>query len=1176
MAKLILNLPELKPTAQIKQEDRGVWNTLEGLDILVSAMNIEAAAMRLRDIKSVPHAWGHVVVFETALANPEHPGHQDAVSQWRALLAILALRSEDQVVRTESLGFEEDPGPRTSASFFRVVSEERLVSQISGNSWETVHLLYARVKGDAQPNAEVLLGMLSPSTIVAPARDFSGHDDLKHFWAHEAHKGLSDPLVGPSKLTPDQLEVCRLYAKDLLDALPQGDAANRISKLLSTYIEDLRLSGAKYHIGEWEKRDQSDLVPEARGLYRVLNHTWEDKSTHAVTDLEIGRIKVGKREIRIVLADPTCAATLDRESHLISVVGHTTLANLSQESFAKLRERAESEDILLLTPEDLLSSHLTHLDAFSASEGTHPTRFENTLLPIKPAALLLFKDMNELTKRLRITGSPTNPRVALDLRLTDHRGKSTTHTVVRTYGDHPKGKAPNGAGYMQKALPPSALAAWPDFQDPDWKWNYLYSCGAAAYESRSVVVTTGVSKDILQHDLTRPGFGEGRRRVQHCRERLGKWASADGPWDDVSGAVRDEEGGTLGKGWLEWLRIQDEAAANVRQRTLMRADWNFDAVLFRLPGEYDSVYAGLGLLPLAEKVSRQDAKTGGTAEIACDFGTSNTIVYAKVAGGAFEAARLEARLRRFNDFRDEDDGEPVDSDRDYAFMPVMTVEQPFATVMQRRNVAGGRSLTREWENADEPPLWRDYAFFDPDVVSLTENLIGSGAGNLVFDLKWGTGTEERKRMVRYLRHITMLSLADVIGDRKGSAPSEITWHFSHPVSMPKANEYRRMIKGHCLEGEREGRVKWHTESHAALAYFRQVESAETQTIVVLDIGGGSTDIALGTERKGPVWQHSIRLAGEELMTDFLLHNRSLLRKLRLAHVRRGGVFGDRRSKQAFMNPASDARFGQADRNAARAIINSAVFGDTFERQFAFISDTDEMKVLRVGGSLMMGGLCYFLGRQIEALIGRDADKMLDDRALSGEDLVSVRLCFGGKGSTLLREWEDDETIMSMKSYVTRVADDSWTEVFFSPEMKHEAAKGMLSDQDQGRIAGKFRLDEPDLRVVGIGAKLGVHDVAATSSLQDLLGIVGRDVTPEVAQDDFWSFVEAVGKQCGFRIEAKPVAGAAIVNKGTEAYKALVLDDKNGGGVLVEPPFIAMLRMLMQLVYEGKQVRIEWW
>ena len=194
--------------------------------------------MGLRDIKSVPHTWGHVVMFETALTNPEHPGHDDAKGQWRALLAMLALRNDDQVVRTESIAFDVGTDQRPKGSFLGVVSDERLLPRMSGNSWQTVHLLYARVERDEQRRTEVLVGMLSPSTIVAPARDFAGHAGLKHSWAR---LGLSDPLAGEAKLTPDQLEVCRLFVTELREALPEdgGAAANQISRLLDSYAQDL-------------------------------------------------------------------------------------------------------------------------------------------------------------------------------------------------------------------------------------------------------------------------------------------------------------------------------------------------------------------------------------------------------------------------------------------------------------------------------------------------------------------------------------------------------------------------------------------------------------------------------------------------------------------------------------------------------------------------------------------------------------------------------------------------------------------------------------------------------------------------------------------------------------------------------------------------------------------------
>ena len=551
--------------------------------------------------------------------------------------------------------------------------------------------------------------------------------------------------------------------------------------------------------------------------------------------------------------------------------------------------------------------------------------------------------------------------------------------------------------------------------------------------------------------------------------------------------------------------------------------------------------------------------------------------------GAKERRRplsFNPRLRRFNRRRR---GEAsVDSEEEYtAFMPASTVEQPFSTVMQLRSAEGVADLAEEWKVAGEPALWRDYAFFDPDVLHVTENLLsGKGHADLVFDLKWETDPEARRRMTRYLRHITILSLAEVVGHRDLPAPSSVKWHFSYPISMPDPDDYTRVIEENSLDARDRGDgVQFHTESHAALDYFREVEAAETEMLLVLDVGGGSTDIALETRDKGAMWQHSVRLAGDELMTEFLLHNRGFLEDLRLARVGRGGVFGDDNSRRAFMSPPSDQRSSNTDRNVARAIINSPVFGNAFDDGWLYIVKTDAVKLLKAGAALMMGGLCYFLGKQIKALLGRPIGAPDGDgRVLATEDLATIRLCFGGRGSTLLSRWKDDRTFMALTAYLTAygdtdVASEAGSErrervsPFFSKDMKHEAAKGMLTGRREDRK--DFPSVTADLRVVGIGAMLD-KKVDATVFIDDLEKTLGDGIKPTVAWDEFGSFIDGVGKHCGFGVNFTDVAQVAITAEGRQAFGNI---GRGTGGV--EPPFIAMLRKTLQLLYEGKQVEVNW-
>ena len=301
--------------------------------------------MRLREIKSVPHTWGHVIVFETALLDGRHPGHQDAKGQWRALLAMLALRNRPGFsVQARPVAIGRGAGEEKEVhKFTRVVGRERPRPRIQAEcTWDTVHLLYADPSDRSPSESDVLIGMLSPSTIVAPARDFSGHERLSQYWAT---KGLREPLSdspgADELLSPDELEVCRLFTSNLCDKIRglgeprDADAANSIVRLLEEFARDLDESGAQHHIANWTEKPLGDLVAQdPGGLYEAVNSVWEDDRKAAdVTDLELGELRIDEdTTVKVVLADPRCVDTLRRRPAYISLFGQRTLADLPMPS----------------------------------------------------------------------------------------------------------------------------------------------------------------------------------------------------------------------------------------------------------------------------------------------------------------------------------------------------------------------------------------------------------------------------------------------------------------------------------------------------------------------------------------------------------------------------------------------------------------------------------------------------------------------------------------------------------------------------------------------------------------------------------------------------------------------------------------------------------------------------
>ena len=1087
---------------------RGEWSPLTALNELSDSLKTEAGSMKLGGIKSLPHPWGHIIVFETALLDERHPGHQDAKGQWRALLAMLALRTRYGYSMAGSpvelgAGSNEQGGRNR---FPALVGRDQPQPRIDAScTWEPLHLLFAEVDTAAGSvdDSSVLIGALSPSTVVVPARDFAGDQGLRQFWARE---GLRDPLAAPPKsarLSPDELKVCWLFIMRVhktikeLSSDPNSDTATAepLVRLLDKFADDLRAKGAEDAISEWEEKPKGDLVEQEPGkLYRAVNSVWKEKTTPDVTDLQLGTFRVDNNTLlKIVLADSRCKQTLSKDGSQISLFGSRTLDELADSTddgvrsdvMKELREEAAAKNILLLTPEDLLADRFTILDPFTATDNL-PGEWSDCLLPVKPAALLLYKNIKELANRVEKLGVKSRPRAGLQVRLTDRRGEEHEH-VVRRYEEKTDAQPPKALD----AHPPKALAAWPDFRFEDavgpdrasrWKWNYLFTSTNISREprERAVIATTGLSRELLDRDLARAYHLAGNKaegvlaRLEEWSSPAGPWPASSraepaGPWPASSGAEADRPDATENAAhWFEWLRMKHEHRGQNYEHNLQRSDWAFEGALFRLPTDLGYVYAGLGVLSEARKTSLQQAKAGGKAQISVDFGTSNTILYYKRGNEKFQALAFSDRLRRFN-------RHPDDRVVEYAaFMPSTEVEPPFATVMQIRNVnSTGEDLDGERVKTITPALWRDHAFFDPDVRHVTESLLsGKGRSKLVFDLKWGKEAEDRRSMKRYLLHIGILALAEVVGERPSEAPSSVEWSLSYPISAVDPDEYKKVLKavvpslatGSAAANDSDWtKVEFYTESQAVLDYFLQAQKTEPETMLVLDIGGGSTDIALAAV-DGYVWQNSFRLAGDDLMTEFLLYNRTVLKTIQVTGGGRHEVFGDKTSRNQFMEgPPDDQGMAESDKNAAKAIINSPVFGTALSgERWTEVRDAEELRPLKAGAALMLGGLCVFLRTQIRALHGA--------KELDAARLTSIRLCFGGRGSTLFGLFQDDRSFQKIMNYLEMdLGLESPPEVtpYFSKDMKHEVAKGMLAQPRQ-------ETEDPHVRrVLGIGVTLGL-------------------------------------------------------------------------------------------------------
>ena len=1162
----VLSLPPTKDkTSRLKQPaDGGVWVPLPNLKDLASALDIEGDKPDRRDttkvheLKSVPHTWGHILIFEAALMDPGCPGHSDAVSGWRALLAMLALRCEEGLalsVKQVDLGARNSSVRNPLHAFAEVVKEETPRHVAAGGDWVTLQLIHAGANG-------VLVGMLSPRTIVVPARSFSGSHELGHPWAWD---GLDDPVASAEYLSAHQLMICSRFVgrlektlRDHADKL-ETTLAHTLAGLLQAFRSDLDGVAAGDILAEPEEQ-RRDLVT-GNGLpvlYEAVNWVWQlpdrdrERTDSDATVFFSGRPdgRFGPFE-RVLLADPALEGTLDKPAARIHLMGTYMLSDFPH-GFQRVQAKAAAQRILLLRPEDLLAQDLACVEGLNATE--HPQGFESMLLPLTPVALLLWSvetlrseahdNCKPDEKLLSIVERDGGLDVTLQIQIKDRQGKVFSHRITHNY------PRPD-----DKVRAPACLAAWPDFSAPDWRWNYLYGSPFNTLPNsrgRSAVLTTGVSRKILTEDLRSLDSAGPLKQWQ----RLQAWASGKSPWGTNAYSAAPDP--LADSKWIETLQTYVPPADQVADarneghtKRLQRCDWPFEAALFAtIP---DTRYAGMGILPPAPLCSNSTRE----ADVAIDFGTTNTVVYSRIGDDGPSPATFLPRLRRLNDLETGDDY--ID------FMPTAAVKQPFPTVMQERAFEGVNPATL---NLGQAPLWRDFALFDSSVLRMTETILSEDT-TVILGFKWADDALSRERVVRYLGHIVVMSLAEVAA----RIPlKNIRLRFSYPRTLPQlANAFSAVIEKHLTArvttGAMENNLKprFYTESDATLKYFREQNLPRTTAMLVLDIGGGSTDIALSI-RDVRVWEHSVRLAGEHLMDTFLLYNRELLKDLQLHEVGQGsGVFGDTTSQKTFMKPKNPAKPTPAERDAAKAIINSNLFGQRFEERLLLVENAPHVRRLKAGAWLMVGGLFHFLDLQLRAF--------MTVCGLNSEQLETVLVCFAGRGSTLFKllshhEKSTFERLIRLPSLTAAALRHT-----FSAFPKHEAAQGMLASESM----------KDDLAVVekvcGIRATIAGVPVSPEAPLHpELLEEILKPLPPlppeqkersSVDMKDFQTFLNRIGKTCGFEIHLDPVARTDISDRGNEELQKFI------DGSPVDPPFLKMLQRTLCLLYDGTTVTVNW-
>lgn len=1154
------NLPELTDTLTTAEE-RGGWLTIESLDVLASNLKIDRQATRLEAIESIPDAWAHIQLFGQALIAPlTHEAHEAVRGQWRGLLALLALQplyKEEYALSVTAfeLEFTPDEIPAGNRLFRTTMKKLKPAATLAPDAvWTRSGLVLfhsRRADGGSEPGVPV--AFLSPISLIAASRNAAAAASTQVSWLTAT--GIVDPLLCAG-VSSDAFAALARYIGRLIQHVESQATEPRFKKAQNELVEQLKVFAnacKKRAGGALELRPVQLPVSWPQPFFEPLGGTFEVDDAKISTGASDCRVRLrpldgaaGLVIQSMVLVDQELARTLNLDAAAIRVWERFTLADAARpETLTAIRKDAAKKGHLVVTSDELLTRRLVRLSDGSTVRG-HNGSTARVLLPLTPLALLL-GDARSLAEAVSLTEIGGAHEFTLGLVIEADR--DLHHALRRTYS----------AIATSDFRGPDDLAIWPDFERPGWPWNFLRFQYATKGELQ---VRFAASAAMVAADVRESSRGTAAAKAQTLEE----WSAASlrvdrrlraGPVSQANGVVE----------------IQSSAPQPILRRFEFARLPELVGEQHHLPLGAEAIFFAAGDGGAAEAVGcalviRKPA--GGndlTATISIDFGSTNTITYARV-GDAVRQLSFGERLHRPVQLPDETGRIAVQSASYIDFFPPAAHGSPFPTILKVREFQGSAGSFDNTAPGADMVGTRHMIFFNPIQSGNATGPIVEWMrkGFLVSDIKWSKAEGTRYQTARFLRQTMIMSAAELVAH--GIRPENIAWRLSYPQSFdrPMTAQFKEAV-GEALVGVAAAAQMptYKTEGEAAAHYFMQDKTSEGtgRLLVILDVGGSTTDMAFRFDGK-LVWRGSARIAGRAFFTNYLTANPALLGSVDPAIATT--------LREKFDDAMSPGRL-------VELLLGSREFTTHFDNKHKFAAGEPVWAGLRHSVTVAIGGLLYYLGLTLRGLVERGEVAGLDEAAL--RDPV---VAFGGRGSHSLRRFQTEDRlddILKMLPYGARL--DSATSkpsARFSPleRAKHEVAHGLLEDRKDG--------DGQPSSYLPLGEALEFRK-ALNSTLDpftDVLALPGREAALVGFEPaGLLHFLDGLKKLTGVSVRLDggsrgAAGGLAVVRTRTERLLREQADGDTGGtaGETQEfvPPFLLALGSLVDLLSDNEKVRAE--
>ena len=321
---------------------------------------------------------------------------------------------------------------------------------------------------------------------------------------------------------------------------------------------------------------------------------------------------------------------------------------------------------------------------------------------------------------------------------------------------------------------------------------------------------------------------------------------------------------------VELYKAQSDFGTNLVKNVVKRSDKsknNLTSKIFASDKEFNVIKVSNGfakgmLLPNYKEVGSGT----DTFEFAIDFGTTNTHIEYKVNGSniikPLEITLSDSAIISMHapDALNEDFGNMRTSIYQ-EFLPVTLGEKCAVGFPIRTNICKPRI---DDDNLHTKTCLGDYCIgfhYEKDADFVTNNT--------VTNLKWLGGTSQQY-VESFFEELMMLIRSKVLINGGALKNTKITWFY--PVSMEafRYSQLRNEWANICSKYIGENcQIQSVTESLAPFFYYKNTEgvSAAFRPVVLMDIGGGTTDFAVYQDNK-PVLISSVRFAGNSIYGDF--------------------------------------------------------------------------------------------------------------------------------------------------------------------------------------------------------------------------------------------------------------------------------------------------------------------